>query len=142
MTNAPDLTPLGLLASMGAVDGIGEVPAPGRTIIDLPDFGVDPTGPRSYDLWVLVYQGVGDRVTAGTTLGFDTTADTLVPDSFTALSGILPLRVATGNFMARLLLDGRGSTLDDPSRGGATHGDEDVPVRDLSTYEVIDCRHR
>lgn len=143
MANSPDLTPGGLLASAGTVDGVGELPAPGLTVFDLPDFAVDPAGPRVYDLWLIVYQTVNDRTTAGTTLGFDTTADTLLAESFTSLIGTVPYRAASGNFMMRLLLDGRASTLDDPSRGARRYGDEEnVPVRDLSTYEVIDCRAR
>jgi hypothetical protein len=142
VTAAPDMSPLGLLTSSGIVDGVGEVPAPGPTIIDVPDVAIDPTGPRSNDLWIVVFQRVGDRTSAGTTLGLDTTADTLLSESYTSLAGTLPFRPLTtqGNFMARLVLDGRSSTLDD---GGLRDGgDGDVPVRDLSAYEYVDYRGR
>lgn len=143
LASTPDLTPGGLLSSFGTVDGVGEMPAPGLSVFDLPDFAVDPAGPRVNDLWLILYQTVGDRTTAGTTLGFDTTADTLLAESFTSFGGTTSYRAASGNFMMRLLLDGRGATLDDPFRGAGRYGDEsDVPVRDLSTYEVIDCRMR
>ncbi len=140
MTASPDMSPLGLLTSFGAVDGIGEVPAPGRTVVDLPDIAVDPTAGRSVDLWAIVYVRVGDRSVAGTLLGLDSTADTLLSDSFITFAGAVPFRAQAGNFVLRLLLDGQHSTLDDPRRGREPSAPDDARVQVLSTVEVVDYR--
>lgn len=116
-TGSPDLSPLGLLRSVGIADGIGEVPTgppPTTVTLDLPaDLLVDPTDPGSFvgDLFVSAVQRPGESA-AFTAIGADRTIDTILPYSSATRGGVLPaIPDPQSNYMLRLLLNGEGGTV-------------------------------
>lgn len=124
LPNTPDLSPTGLLAIVGAVDGVGEIPmgpTPWFRTLDIPDFTVDPTLSPSLarDLFGQVISLPGSTTTSGVVLGADRAPGRLLQgNSSFSLGGAVPYTAdLQSNHMIRILLDGRFATLADASSG-------------------------
>lgn len=127
-TGSPDLSPLGLLRSVGVADGIGEVPTgppPTTVTLDLPlDLPVDPTMPGGSpgDLFVSAVLVPGET-TPHTAIGADRTFETILPYSSATRGGVVPVVPdPQSNFMLRLLLNGEGGSFTGGRRGDRWNG--------------------
>src|SRR5262249_17193393 len=109
LPGTPDLSPDGLLATIGVADGNAEVRmGPVRTILtaNINPVPIDPTSPDATNLWAQVLLEPGDSFEArgATVLGADMHAPSLLGDSFFTVGGALPYHPdITRNYQIRLL---------------------------------------
>lgn len=115
--NSADQSPQGLIAAAGTTGGaIGEgsrmtpsIPVDPNALVALFSYPVVAPAVLSADgdFWVNTYPFPGDIGGAGsngTFLGTDTSADTVLHESFTSQAGAQPYQdVTTGNFMSRVV---------------------------------------
>lgn len=128
VTSLPDLSPNGLLRSVGVKDGVGEVAigGAGGSVVDanfdIVDTFIDPQAGESTNFWVDVSFRPGDGVaTGGTLLMADNEAATRLPNTYFSESGAAFVRVRdfmTQHLMAevRLLIQNRFGTLESGPR--------------------------
>jgi len=112
---SPDLSPGGLVRTVGAVDGVGSVaggPPPTTVVLNVADYPVDPATAGD-DLFVRAVLLAG-QISAVTAVGVDQDpTETLLGDASFTLSGDTPANdLPSGNAMLRLLLDGDHGTLE------------------------------
>jgi len=124
LAGTPDLSPGGLVAAVGAADGVGEVamgPPPWFRALDVPDVSFDARGlPSGIDLYGQVLFLPGDTAARATMLAADQMPGrTLLSNSFLSLGGTVPyVADPNSNYVIRLLLDGRIGTLEDGRADG------------------------
>jgi hypothetical protein len=132
--DSPDLSPVGLLASRGVRDGIGELPLANGTATRF-DFVPDvafTTGLQN-DLWLIAY--FPQETTMGVQLGSDRTFATLLGDSFFTLGNAEPFRKSPqDNYQLRLLLDGEFNTFAPPPAPTATPAPPSLEADHLRLY--------
>lgn len=121
----PDLSPIGLIRSVGTLDGVGSAslpagPPPSTGVFDYLNTTVSYTSPPALvpDLFVVGYFLPGDSaLTSSTAIGTDSTASTFLGNSSYMLGNVAQDTFSlNSNVMMRLLLEGDRSTLDEAAR--------------------------
>ncbi len=108
LTGGPDPSAEGLFASVGLADGVAEVDmndAMSAKRFFVRQFDVDPAAPSTTNLWAQVVLAPSDTFVAGTVLGADLDASTLLRDSYFSNEGTLPfVPDPVRNYQIRLLV--------------------------------------